>query len=30
LTGRRGKPLRESRMEAMRAATIFRYFSGEG
>jgi aldehyde dehydrogenase (NAD+) len=30
MTREMGKPLRESRMEAMRAATIFRFFSGEG
>jgi aldehyde dehydrogenase (NAD+) len=30
MTREMGKPLRESRMEAMRASTIFRYFSGEG
>ena len=30
MTREMGKPLRESRMEAMRAATICRFFSGEG
>jgi aldehyde dehydrogenase (NAD+) len=30
MTREMGKPLRESRMEAARAAAIFRYFSGEG
>ena len=30
LTREMGKPLRESRMEAARAAAIFRFFSGEG
>jgi acyl-CoA reductase-like NAD-dependent aldehyde dehydrogenase len=30
MTREMGKPLRESRMEAARVATIFRFFSGEG
>jgi acyl-CoA reductase-like NAD-dependent aldehyde dehydrogenase len=30
MTREMGKPLRESRMEAARAAAIFRFFSGEG
>ena len=30
MTREMGKPIRESRMEAARAAAIFRYFSGEG
>jgi alpha-ketoglutaric semialdehyde dehydrogenase len=30
MTREMGKPLRESRMEASRAAAIFRFFSGEG
>lgn len=30
MTREMGKPLRESRLEAARAAAIFRYFSGEG
>ncbi len=30
MTREMGKPLRESRLEAGRAATIFRFFSGEG
>jgi alpha-ketoglutaric semialdehyde dehydrogenase len=30
MTREMGKPLRESRLEAGRAAQIFRYFSGEG
>ena len=30
MTREMGKPIRESRLEAARAATIFRFFSGEG